>query len=33
MHALVNGVRLFFDVEGAQFVPDVSNGLPIAGTP
>ena len=22
MHALVNGVRLFFDVEGAQFVPD-----------
>jgi pimeloyl-ACP methyl ester carboxylesterase len=22
MHVLVNGVRLFFDVEGAQFVPD-----------
>lgn len=24
MHALVNGVRLFFDVEGARFVPDGS---------
>ena len=22
MHALVNGVRLFFDVEGASLVPD-----------
>jgi hypothetical protein len=22
MHVLVNGVRLLFDVEGAQFVPD-----------
>ena len=22
MHVSVNGVRLFFDVEGAKFVPD-----------
>jgi pimeloyl-ACP methyl ester carboxylesterase len=22
MHVVVNGVRLFFDVEGAKFVPD-----------